>query len=313
MAAPEKILASLIGGDKELLGVLLEIGPVIVGFPELTDCDGWLVDLASTEPHVHWDDARLSPVERTVRALLVACDYAVRRGAADDRVAREIIRRESPIAIANPRELDVHIRALLESLDLVGPDTPSRRRRALGHALTAPTRTDPVLSFHERHEDVIWGDDALSSFVLTNEGKRDGVTITGQVSERWGVEIGLREDVPMSGLPAIESTVGEIPSFLGGNSSSFDGTSIIVAWARPITVSAEDVGRAIHGWTRALFDLDLVDVRIVFAPSRSRSARLTDMRSRAREYRLYRDAVIAGNPNPAAVVRTYQDRLRESE
>jgi hypothetical protein len=89
--------------------------------------------------------------------------------------------------------------------------------------------------------------------------------------------------------------------------SSFDGQTLEVGWAAGGAPPVEQIGEALRVWTKALFDLEYADVRIVFAPPRGRSAVLTEMRARARAHRKYRDEAIAGHPDPGSVVRAPLD------
>ncbi len=149
--------------------------------------------------------------------------------------------------------------------------------------------------------------------MVHTEGEQDGVSIVGVPSERWGVEVGLGPDVSYDRLAEIEAEIARFPAFIGGCESELKDEAIVLGWSGDDPPDAQAIGTAIHAWTSALFDLDLVDVRIVFAPSRGRSAVLTDMRARARAFRLYRDAVIAGHPDPESVVVEFQNQNRESE
>lgn len=310
MTAPEELLLELAGGDEQVTRMVLEMGPLMVPFDSLADLDGWEIDPHSREPGAIFDDPTLDTDQRIANALLVALDYAVRRGADDVQDALEILGRETPIKIVEPVDATKDLFAFVERIGLIGRANPFARR-ARGHELAGGIRSDPALSFQPRSTDNEIGNNALSSFIVHVEGEMNQVSVTGDPSERWGVEIGLSPTVGIERLPEIEAEIAGMPSYLDGVSSTLEDDGLVVGWAGNARPDPHDIGCVIRAWTMALFDIDLVDVRIVFAPARGRSAVLTNMRARAKAYRLYRDAVISGHPDPEQVVAEYQQTNRE--
>ena len=100
MTSAESLLVELSASDPLITELIAETGPLLVPFDTLTDIDGWVVDLGGESVSVPFDDPALPPVQRAVNALLVASDYAVRRGASDVADAIRVLRRESPVAVA---------------------------------------------------------------------------------------------------------------------------------------------------------------------------------------------------------------------
>jgi hypothetical protein len=279
--------------DAAVARLIDSTGPLVTPYDALVNDDGWLVDVASAVATAPFDDPAVDRSQRIVNALLIACDYAVRRGAVSVTNLRGILDRESPIAIvANPGtpkegELATQLGIAVSSAN----DRPaSFARRAAVHAALA-FDCDPVLSFQAHTLDWDMGDSTLSSFVVHNQGVRDGVTVDGDVGERWAVTVGLPSSTSYASLSGIELQVASMPSFLSGVTSRFDGQALVVGWAAGEAPDIEQIGEAMRVWTKALYDLDLVDVRIVFAPPVGRSAELTKMRSWARSFRLHRDTV----------------------
>jgi hypothetical protein len=122
------------------------------------------------------------------------------------------------------------------------------------------------------------------------------------LSERWGVEVGLPKSTSFETLAEIELEIAAMPCFLRGVTSHFNGQALEVGWAAGQAPEVVQIGNSMRAWSKALFDLEFAEVRIVFAPPRGRAPVLTEMRARARAFRLYRDAVIGGHSNPGSVV-----------
>jgi hypothetical protein len=290
MASPESLLIELSGFDPLITELVGRIGPLLVGFDYLSRVNGWVVDLDDRTPAATFDDLSLSADQRAVNGLLVACDYAVRRGAetADD--TSRIIRRESPIAIPDSPLLAGPIRQLANRLSIDSASPPAFARRLRGHELSGSVRSDPALSFEHRSMDNDIGNNTLSSLTVHNEGTADQVRIEGELNERWAVEIGLPASVSLELIDEVERESALMPSFLHGITSYPDDDGIVIGWREGNDPDPYHLGVVIQSWTKALFDIPTADVRIVFAPSTGESTVLTDMRARSQALRLYRDA-----------------------
>lgn len=301
MVAPESLLRELARHDPAISTLIDSTGPLVTPYAMLVQTDGWLVDPNSAEQTAPFDDPALRPEQRAINTLLVACDYAVRRGASSVAEVMRILARESPIGIlaaeadtALPRQLSRELGIAVPTGD-ERPASFSRRARAQAE-LRVPC--DPVLSFQPRALDWDMGDNSHSSFLVHNLGEVDGLTITGDVSERWGVDVGLPRATPLDALAEIEREVAVMPSFLRGVTSEFNGQTLEVGWRAGEAPAIEDIGQAIWVWTKSLYDLEFADVRIVFAPADGRAPVLTEMRKRALAFRLQRDAALSGRPDP---------------
>lgn len=299
MASPESLLTELGGSNPDIGKRLNRISPLVVSFDSLAAQDGWIIDVGREETGAAFDDPHAEPNQRAINALLVACDYAVRRGAATVDHAKRLIKRESPIAIPDSPVLSESIRALVESLAINTLEPRAFQRRRRGHALTQPLRSDPALSFEQHSVDQNIGDNSSSSLTVHQQGAADRVHVRGQLNERWAVEVGLDPGVALEQVREIEREVPAMPSFLPGITSySFD-EGIVVGWRRGNPPDPHQLGTVIHAWTKALFDLALADVRLVFAPSSGASDELADMRARSASLRMYRDATIGAAPDTA--------------
>lgn len=298
MSSPESLLAELGGQNPQITELINRINPLLVSFDALATIDGWLIDLESAAAGASFDDPSLPPDQRAVNGLLVACDYAVRRGAASVDDARRFILRESPVAFAEPARLCNPLRLLIDALGASGTSTAAFRRRRRGHTLSGQLLSDPALSFEHRSVDQDIGDNSSSSLTVHNESDMDQVLVTGELNERWAVEICLPPAVSLDQITEIEREAPGMPSFLHGVASYSYDDGIVVGWRQGHSPNPRHLGTAIQVWTKTLFDLPTADVRIVFAPAAGESATLTEMRARSTSLRLYRDAMRAA-PGPS--------------
>jgi hypothetical protein len=306
VTAPESLLLELAGENQLVRERIADIGPLLVPFEILADTDGWVIDLQSADSVTSFDDPALGTDQRTINAALVAVDYAIRRGARTPSAVAAVLQREGPIAFRGLAQASTPIQVLIRQLG-VSDDFPSAfSRRATGHELSEPFDSDPSLSFEERAFDHVIGDNALSSLAVHTEGEGNQVLVTGALSDRWGVEVGLPDSTPIAALDEIEAEIARMPSFMRGQSSALDDDGIVLGWRTGIEPDPRKIGLVIQAWTRALFDVEFADVRIAFGPPHGRSALLTEMRSRARAYRLLRDQVREERPDPLQVDSGYQ-------
>jgi hypothetical protein len=313
----EELITAAIGPGSPLTKAALALEPFIVPYDQLARVDGWVlwfghppvpedVPLLPAPDHLLWGE----PLGALATATAVAADYAARRGARSDTEARAVLGRESPVAVVVPGDLTGSLaEALVEARNLglpivdrpAGPvaaiaDVPSFARRRSAHAQPVGRPHDPALTFQEFVVEDWVGRDVLSSFFLHHEAVRDGVSVVGELDDRVGIEIGVRAaGVGIEATERLEREAALIPSYLSGVASRFEGGSLEIGWRRDARPTADEVGAVLHVWLKALFGFDLVDVRLAFAPSRGRSARLAEMRTRARAYKQERDRAIAGD------------------
>jgi hypothetical protein len=296
VTSAEALLTDLSGSDPLVTELIAETGPLLVPFDTFTDVDGWAVNLNDTTATVPFDDANLRPDQRGVNALLVATDYAIRRGAQNVREAIRVLDRESPVSVDGIELLSDAVRSAVERTGIAGPTPAAFERRRRGHQLTAGNPSDPAISFKPRSMDKDIGDNSHSSLLVRAEGASDALVVDGEIGERWGVEIGLPADVTLDTVAEIEREVAIMPSYIRGLTSYAVDDGIVLGWPEGQEPDPRTIAVVIQAWTKALFDLHAADVRIVFAPATGDSAVLTDMRARATAARLYRDATRRQGP-----------------
>jgi hypothetical protein len=291
VASAESLLSELSGADPQITELIAGTGPLLVPFDTLTQTDGWLVDLSSDHPAPPFDDPSLPGEQRIVHALLVACDYAIRRGAETTDDAQTILRRESPVALLVETEIGSRLRRLVDDLGIGGraPESFARRRR--GHELAGSVISDPALSFKQRSVDQDIGDNALSSLLVHAEGEEDQAVASGEIGERWAVDIGLPADATLELIHAVEREAAVIPSFLRGITSYASSDGIVVGWPHGHAPEPQEIAVVIQAWTKALFDLPTASVQVIFGPPTGESEHLTELRERADTIRMYRDAM----------------------
>jgi len=299
VASAESLLTDLTRADSRIVALIAGTGPLLVPFDTLTDIDGWLVDLASDQPAAPFDDPSVPVEQRVVNALLVACDYAIRRGADSTDHALRILRRESPVAIHGKSGVGFSLQRVIKDLGFAGrfPESFARRRR--GHELAGSVLSDPALSFKQRSIDQDIGDNALSSLHVHGRGEADQAIASGEIGERWAVEIGLPADTSLELIQSVEREAVLMPSFLCGITSYPTSDGIVVGWPHDHAPEPREIAVVIQAWTKALFDFPTAEVRVVFAPVTGESAELTLMRERADTIRMYRDAMRA-DANPSS-------------
>lgn len=286
----------------------------------LATCHGWVLwlghppvpelgmaRLLPAPPELIWDGPRTALATAAAAALA----YARRRGAAEPAAIEFLLRRECPVAIVVPDEVDSGLRELLAEVEGLGVPLlfgagdgasrlaaiPAFKARAIGHEVSLGREHDPALA--DPLESVVEtiGGDSLSSYVLHHEGERDGVRVTGEPSSRFAVEVGVRgAGIGLAETAALEASAAEYAGFLAGVTSGLDerGHGLLIGWAAGMQPSPTAIGGALRAWLIALDSVHLVDVRIVFAPAAGRSARLADMRARATAFTQHRAAVARG-------------------
>jgi hypothetical protein len=310
----EELLKAALGESSSLAAAARSIDPFIVPYDRLARIDGWVlwlghppvpdgVQLLPAPDYLIWDE----PATALAAAAAVAADYAARRGAVNAWSMKATLERESPLAVVVPGEVSAGLRRDLDALGQIGVPiversadasaTPAFVRRRSGHAAAIGRPHDPALAFQRFVSIGRIGRNAQSSFVLHNEGERDGVTVSGEFGERVGIEVGL--DGGEFGIAAtveLERQAAEMPSFLNGVSSRAIGQALEIGWRMEARPSGEEIGEAIRTWLNVLCNASLVDVRIVFAPPRARAPELTAMRARARNFRFLREGATTGSP-----------------
>jgi hypothetical protein len=325
--APESLVQTWLGDQCDAASAAIFGQPFYVPYDHLAGVNGWTLwlghppvpdalTLLPAPEELLWGE----PESAIATAMLVAADYAIRRGANDLPSARAILDRESPIAIVVPDLVHPSLEVILvraaraglqvvnrriATVDELATIVPTFRRRREAHAVNLGRGHDPALSFQERVSDVVIGGNPLSSFVVHNEPERDDVTVTGELSERIGIEIGVAgPEITVEATKVIEDLAATFPSFVDGITSARSDHSLAIGWREGDSPQPLIIGEAFRTWLKALCGASIVDVRIAFASERGASALLTDIRARASAFRRYRDAVMAGVPGqsvPAAV------------
>lgn len=268
---------------------------VWLGHPPVPDD----LELLPAAPELLWDD----PFVALATATTVSLDYAERRGADSLASVADRLAREAPVAVVVPGDVQAALGSLIGEAEQLGipivrgsvdirkrlAEIPSFAARSAAHGSLVSRSHDPSLSFQTVDAVDRIGGNPLSSFVLHHEGEQDGVSVIGERSARWGVEVGVQgHGVGLAETAALEAVVATYPSFLDGVTSRIEGHSLELAWSDDSEFTPQDVGEVIRIWLKALNGVDLVDVRIAFAPPQGRSALLTDMRARAAAFKEFR-------------------------
>jgi hypothetical protein len=311
----EELLQATLGVDSPLTRAAQTIEPFVVPYDQLARLDGWVVwlghppvpdglPLLPVPDHLLWDE----PATAVATVAALAADYAARRGAGDTAGMREVLGRESPLVVVVPGDVAPGLHTLLEEAALVGipllerpadldkalRSVPAFAMRRRAHSEPVGRPHDPALSFQHFVQVGRAGGDALSVFVVHNEGERDGVEVLGETGEHLGLEVGIGGDgVTVQATEAIERRAAKIPSFLNGVTSRAVGHSLEVGWRLDARPTARELGEVFRVWLKELEGVDLVDVRVAYAPANRRSAALAEMHARAESFRQARAAALA--------------------
>jgi hypothetical protein len=311
----EELLAAALGNDSALAATARAVEPFIVPYDQLARVDGWFIwlghppapDGLSVLPvpgRLLWDE----PITTLAVAAAVAADYAARRGARSAETMRAVLERESPVAIVVPDDVVLSLRQMLSQIADIGVPVVDRPAELATLASLAPFALrrdahaspllhrphDPALSFQEFVVAERIGGDARSSYILHNAGERDHVAVIGEIGERVAIEIGVRgQDVTQQDIEILERQAAIIPSFLNGVTSRLSGSALEIGWRRDVTPDAKEIADVFAVWLKALYGVDLVDVRVAFAPASGRSALLAAMKARARAIRRDRHTALS--------------------
>ena len=294
-------------GDTALTRAGAALPPVQVPWSGLAQVPGWVVwlghppvpadlSILPVPAELIWDD----PLVALTTTAVVSIDYALHRSRATSENWAEVLRREAPVAVVVPGDVHPNLVSAIAAADRIGipiirgaadlpaalASLPSFAARRGAHSSPVSRPHDPALSFQTVDVAGSIGGNSLSSFVLHHEGERDEVTVIGDLSTRFAVEIGVYDtSVGLQETMDLEVMAATYPSFFNGVSSRIEGHSLAVSWAEDCEPSPTDLGEVIRAWLKALAGMSVVDVRIAFAPPQGRSALLTDMRARAAAFK----------------------------
>ena len=306
--APETLLARWLGEHTGVVASVIYADPIRVPYERLANIDGWVVWLG--HPPVP-DDLSLLPAPESLlwnepetaiaTGMLVAADYAIRRGAVDAASARSVLVREGPVAFVVPEGIRGPGAEILKGAEAAGLPVirrrtetmvelseliPAFRRRRGAHSVSIGRAHDPALSFQSRVATFTIGDNAASSFVVHDEPETDGVAVSGILSQQVAIEVGVSAPgVTSAAVPQIEQLAATVPSFLDGVTSYLENDALEIGWQEGREPTPVMIGEVLRIWLAALLDATLVDVRIAFAPPGSTSPELANLHRRAAEFR----------------------------
>lgn len=316
----EELLEAALGAASPLTKGAQTVEPFIVPYDQLARIDGWLVwlgyppvpagiALLPAPDHLLWNE----PETALAASAAVVADYAARRGARSAEAMWATLERESPLAIVVPDELTAAVRTWVGELARVGVPVLERpadlasalaavgpfRLRREAHRAEIGRPHDPALSFQRFVVDARIGGDAQSTYVLHNGGRHDRVDVVGTLGERVGIEIGVRgAGITVKSTIELERRAASIPSFLNGVTSRLVDGSLEIGWRSDAPPTGEEIGEAFRVWLKALHGVELVEVRLVFAPDGERSDPLADLSARAEAYRRRRENLPTESEGP---------------
>lgn len=109
------------------------------------------------------------------------------------------------------------------------------------------------------------GETPLSSFIVTNEDKGDGVEVIGKMAPDVAIEVSIgspRVDITMTDY--LEEIAAELPSYVQGVSSQFKDGTLRIGWRPGMALQPEHIGQALYQGLKAEFKVEPIKVRLVF-------------------------------------------------
>ncbi|MBI4180723.1 MAG: hypothetical protein HY528_02215 [Chloroflexi bacterium] len=164
-----------------------------------------------------------------------------------------------------------------------------RLRRRLRFQVNIPYNFDVAFTAEEIKEGPSIGGTALSSFVVTNIDKGDGVEIKGEPGADVGIEIAVgdpRVDITMTDY--LEEFATRLINYIDGVSATVKEGCPIIRWRPDLPLQMAELGQTYYDGLKAHFRIDHLKVRLVFS-----SELLGKMKTEAESFRERRKQVIA--------------------
>ncbi|MBI4287450.1 MAG: hypothetical protein HY671_03345 [Chloroflexi bacterium] len=164
-----------------------------------------------------------------------------------------------------------------------------RVRRRLRFQVNIPFSFDPAFSSQQIDMAKCVGGTPLSSFVVVNEDKGDGIEIKGELGSDIGIEIALGDPmVDITMTEYVEEFAARLPGYIEGVSAEVRQGCPTVRWREDVPLEAGHLGQAYYSGLKAHFSVERVKVSLVFSPDS-----LGEMKQQAQDFREKRRQAIA--------------------
>lgn len=164
-----------------------------------------------------------------------------------------------------------------------------RLRRRLRFQVNIPYNFDSTYTSEEIKEGHSIGGTPLSSFVVTNIDKGDGVEVEGEPGPDVGIEIAVGDSsVDITMTDYLEKFTAGIPSYIQGVSSKVTGGCPVIQWHTDVPLQMTELGQAYYDGLKAHFRVDHLKIRLVFTKHL-----LAKMKAEAEDFRQKRERAVA--------------------
>lgn len=172
-----------------------------------------------------------------------------------------------------------------------------RLRRRLRFQVNIPYNFDSTYSSEEIKEGPSVGGTPLSSFVVTNTDKGDGIEVEGKPGPDIAIEIAIGDSrVDMTMTDYLEDFAGGLPSYIEGVSATVKEGCPLIRWRPDVPLQMVQLGQAYYDGLKAHFKIDRLKVRLIFDGSL-----LPEMKAEAEAFRRQREqAVLAATEETEA-------------
>ncbi|MDP3880364.1 MAG: hypothetical protein Q8Q07_08705 [Dehalococcoidales bacterium] len=172
-------------------------------------------------------------------------------------------------------------------------DLPNLRlRRRLRFQVNIPYNFDSTFTSEEIKEGPAIGGTSLSSFVVNNVDKGDGIEVLGEPGPDVAIEIAIGDpgvDITMTDY--LEEFAAGLPGYVQGVSAAVKAGVPFIRWRSDLPLQMTELGQAYYDGLKAHFKIDRLKVRLVFNGSM-----LPDMKAEAEAFRQKRErAVLAAS------------------
>ena len=164
-----------------------------------------------------------------------------------------------------------------------------RLRRRLRFQVNIPYNFDSTYTAEEIKEGLSIGGTPLSSFVVINIDKGDGVEVEGEPGSDIGIEIAVGDtDVDITMTDYLENFAAKLPCYIQGVSGEVKGGCPLIRWHTDVPLQMAQLGQAYYGGLKAHFKIDRLKVRLVF-----NNSLLPSMKTEAEDFRQKRERAVA--------------------
>ncbi len=181
---------------------------------------------------------------------------------------------------------------------LAAQELPNMRlRRRLRFQVDVPYNFDLAFASEEIKEGSSIGGTDISSFVVVNTDKGNGVEVVGEMETDVAIEITVgdsRVDITMTDY--LEEFAARLPSYMEGVSATVKDGCPTIRWRPELPMQMAQVGQAYYDGLKAHFNIERLKVRLVFQPDLLEEMKAAALSFRERRQQALVDATEESEP-----------------